>query len=90
MNSKWWIGQDEWFDKYWSKRVTDDFAEWWLKIYGSPEDFTEIFEYSNPSIYYSRMAFAFRGWEEAMKHADNCPDCQHSLHKSCPICDNDA
>lgn len=60
-------GKDDWFDKYWSKQITAEFAIWWEGFYGLPTDYLdtpdEIHEY------FVRMAFAFRGWEAGKEYA---------------------
>ena len=52
-------GKDVWFDLHWSGKISDEFAEWWLKHYGHPDLFDDLPDY------FVRMAFAYQGWNAA-------------------------
>lgn len=54
---RYWVGLYNWFDRCYSEKITDEFAEFWLDLYGHPS------EYEDKTEYCIRMSFAFVGWE---------------------------
>lgn len=66
--NKYYLGKDSWFDREWADKITNDFAIWWEKFYGLPEDFSEsVLGCDYVHEYFVRMAFAFMGWQARNK-----------------------
>ena len=51
---------DEWFAKYHAESLTDEFRTWWIGYYGIPGDYED--NYGEQHEYWTRCAFALRGW----------------------------
>lgn len=55
-----YTGQDKWFDRYWTAKVTPQFAKWWKGRYGLPTAYPDASDERHE--YFTRMAFALMGW----------------------------
>lgn len=51
----------DWFERFYSKKITQEFLDWWLGFHGHPDDYTDSL--GEIDTYFSFCAMAWNGWE---------------------------